>query len=459
MHHFCGGVGLPVEAEHAHDREVVARVLVVVERPVKLAMRLAVLRPPLVQLGLLPPINVLEQLAGPVQVIQHPWHICAVGARFLVVLDGSVGHALGLEPPGADVVGGAQVDAVVCLGEGDCAVPVPLRLPELVEQVVASRGLIHPLRILQLPQLHRQHSRTRFGIGSPFDCLSQGACPPGMPHVSQADLGHVDAAGLYAHASHVLPDGGGLDLFHRSVRLIHLSHGQMVRKRDERVAGCGIDLPLRHSRKLPQPHPLHKPRVAPLAGLLLPRGIFGVGGARGDEVQVGHDNAQQALHLGLPAGMVVVAPPAGIVGGGRGVGLGGDGVANFETLLRGGEEGRRLQLRCPRRCSRRRPGLHRQQPGLRPIPRGTCRQPVRRPEIVRLHLIRLDHIDVNRRGPGPGGGGLGLRLDCGCDAAAVGGDGDGGDAGHGGLAPPRRYARHQPAGARVLPRLLPGNVP
>lgn len=32
MHHLCRGVGLPVEAEHAHDGQVVARVLVVVER-------------------------------------------------------------------------------------------------------------------------------------------------------------------------------------------------------------------------------------------------------------------------------------------------------------------------------------------------------------------------------------------------------------------------------------------
>eukprot|EP00967_Tisochrysis_lutea_P117968 scaffold191214_cov31-Tisochrysis_lutea.AAC.3 len=80
----------------------------------------------------------------------------------------------------------------------------------------------------------------------------------------------VDAARLAGHAhapaaqaprgasEHPIarPSGAGkhadLDLFYGAVRLIHLSHGEMIREGDERVAGRKVDLFLIHTLKLPQ---------------------------------------------------------------------------------------------------------------------------------------------------------------------------------------------------------------
>lgn len=70
--------------------------------------------------------------------------------------EGDVCVSHGLQMLGVAVVGGAQVHSVVALGRLDGLLPLPTRLVELIQQVVAATGAVQTLSLLlrcQPPQL------------------------------------------------------------------------------------------------------------------------------------------------------------------------------------------------------------------------------------------------------------------------------------------------------------------
>ena len=53
--------------------------------------------------------------------------------------------------------------------------------------------------------------------------LPHSSSPPGVPHVPQTHLRHVQPLGLHAHLGHILPDANTADRLYRAISLVEFA--------------------------------------------------------------------------------------------------------------------------------------------------------------------------------------------------------------------------------------------
>mmetsp|Transcript_2126 Transcript_2126/g.6135 ORF Transcript_2126/g.6135 Transcript_2126/m.6135 type:complete len:741 (-) Transcript_2126:416-2638(-) len=305
---LLGSGCLPIHACDADQRKVVLGAVVEVPGLVELAMGLAVARPPLEELGVRGPSDVLFQVREALAIREHPRDLSSVRVGMLKVLDGTADVANIFEVLGELVMSSLEVDAVLFSRHLQCPIPEPRCTVELVQQVKALALSVQPVGIMVEPELHRNRRDPGFKFGL-FLCKPHSCCPTCHAHIPEADLGNVNALRLDTHPGHILPDGGIFDELDGAVSLVHVLDRQIVAEVEQGLLCVFIHV-LEPCEVVQDPRlqewPPNKPRIAALWFVfrwVAPRGLgLGSAGITGTATSA-DDHHFGAAHVGI-AGVV-----------------------------------------------------------------------------------------------------------------------------------------------------------
>mmetsp|Transcript_126058 Transcript_126058/g.364767 ORF Transcript_126058/g.364767 Transcript_126058/m.364767 type:complete len:233 (-) Transcript_126058:2422-3120(-) len=222
------GVQVPVEASDPAQAEPIPSLLVLPGRAIQVGLRLQVLRIPSVQLLVLAPVDVRLELVGQAQRAEQPRRLCAVGTRELKVRKRFLDILHGLQMLCISEVRRLQVDAVLRFRNLEGLVPFPIRLVVQVENIISPTLLQSLHSVVEHVEMHRDGRELRIVLG--LLACPERAGGPGVAHLPEALLRHIQPAGLHAHLRHAFPHALGFDALDALVGQIRVTTRQVVRE-------------------------------------------------------------------------------------------------------------------------------------------------------------------------------------------------------------------------------------
>mmetsp|Transcript_30191 Transcript_30191/g.101785 ORF Transcript_30191/g.101785 Transcript_30191/m.101785 type:complete len:413 (-) Transcript_30191:1726-2964(-) len=138
------------------------------------------------------------------------------------------------------------MDAVVRRRRLQRQVPLAGGLVQRVQKVEAAALSIKASRVVAQAQLDGHGGDAGLELGRAGLGGAHGGGASGVAHVPEADLCHVEALRLDANVRHVLPDARRLDQPHGAVRLVHVAHGEVEGKRQQRRLCLIVDVAEAH---------------------------------------------------------------------------------------------------------------------------------------------------------------------------------------------------------------------